>query len=99
MEAATKICGSRTAELMNPHSCGTTRKKPLPTHIVDEVADVLGVGRPGPVLGCSQERRRHVITENIWPVIQSSVYLTQIVVLIVRKQGEDKTAQLIATFS
>lgn len=50
--------------------------------MINEVADFLGVGRAGPVLRSRHEVWHHVISEDFWPVVQTTVENTQIIVLV-----------------
>lgn len=52
------------------------------THMINEVADFLRVGRARPVLRSGHEVWHHVISEDFWPVVQTTVENTQIIVLV-----------------
>lgn len=54
------------------------------THIINEVANFIRVGRTGPVLVLRSRHEvwHHVIPEHLGPVVQTTVQNTQIIVLM-----------------
>lgn len=51
------------------------------THMVNEVANFLWIGRARLVLRSRHEIWHHVIPEHLWAVVQSTMENTQIIVL------------------
>lgn len=52
------------------------------THVVNKVADVLGVGRARPVLRSRHEVWHHIVPEHIRTVVQTAMENAQIIVLM-----------------
>lgn len=64
-----------------------------PAYLIDEVPDLIGVGRTGPVLGGSHQWGGHIVADHLWAGIQASVQLAQVIILH-RKARRDDTQKM-----